>query len=272
MRLTLLISIVCLLQTILKAQQGHYTLGARSAGFASASVAIEDEWAIFNNPAGINKTESGTALFGYRSRFAVAAFNTMGAAYLQPIGPIHLGMNAFRFGDHLFSEQKIGMVVANRIGMVALGGAINYIQYNVEGLGTRDLAAFDFGGVVTFMEGLALGAFVSNLNQASVSKSEGEKLPTIMRLGLTYAPVSSVLINGEIEKDLDFDEVIKLGVEYNFYKQFYARTGFLTQPFQSSFGLGFRPRRYMIDYAFGHDPGLGSIHEFSVSYRLKMER
>lgn len=234
-----------------------------------ASISIEDVWAVFNNPAGINQVKSETALFSYRNRYSISQLSSIGAAYIQPLQFGHVGLNAFRFGDDLFSEQKAGIVFSDRMGIVALGGGVNYVQFNIEGLGSRGFLTLDFGGIVSFQDRFFIGAHISNINQGKVSKSEGEKLPTIMRIGFSYRPISGLLMNVEVEKDLDFDEILKLGIEYNFYKQFFARTGILTEPFQARFGLGFRPKKFLIDYAYGSDPRLGNIHEISVGYLFR---
>ena len=90
-----------------------------------------------------------------------------------------------------------------------------------------------------------------------------------MRAGFSYQPIDALLISLEIEKDLDFDERIGIGLEYRFYKQFYIRTGFQTDPFWASFGLGFRPGKIKVDYAYGTNSGLGDIHELSVAYSFQ---
>lgn len=256
-------------QSFLYGQGGKYGAGARSVGMATASVTLEDGWSVFNNPAGIGAVESPTALIGYQNRYGLSSLNSFSAAYVQPFNFGSGAITAWRFGDDLFSEQKLGLAFGDRIGIVALGGMVNYIQMRIEGLGTKGVVAVEFGGIVTFGENFSFGAHISNINQAKISDFENEKLPTVMKAGLSYRPFESLMINAEVEKDLDFEEVIKVGLEYNFYKQFYARTGFLTEPFQAHFGLGFKPNRFVIDYAFGNNSTLGDIHELSVAYAFQ---
>ena len=127
---------------------------------------------------------------------------------------------------------------------------------------------FNFGGIVNFSQQIVFGAFISNINQAKISKTENERVPTIMKTGISYRPVSVFVINVEIEKDLDFPEVVKAGIDYKFYKKLSLRMGFKSEPFSPAFGLGLDSKRIGTDYAFGHDPRLGAIHQLSVEYRL----
>ncbi len=270
--LVVLILFFCLTMHTVIGQNGNYNLGARSAALGEASISISDQWAIFNNVAGISEERSSSVLFTYQNRYNTSAFNAFGAALIKPLSFGVTGMSAYRFGDDLFSEQKLSLSFADKIGIVSLGSSINYVQYKIETAGSRGLLSFDFGGIVSFGDQLYFGAYISNINQAKVSNFENENLPTIMKAGITYNPIQTLMINVEIEKDLDFEEQFKTGIEYKFYKEFYARTGFHTQPFHSSFGLGFRPKKILVDYAFSNNSSTGDIHELSVVYLIGMKR
>lgn len=254
---------------LLFGQNGSEIHGAGSMAIGDASIAIDNTWSIFNNPAGLYSTESSTLLFTHQRKYGIGALSTSGVAFLQPFKTGAFGVGVSRFGDHLYNEQKLKLSFGNKMGMVALGGSINYYQVNIEGYGNRRVAYFDFGGIVNFSEELVFGAFISNINQGRISRTENERIPTIMKTGISYRPVPAFMINMEIEKDLDFPEVFKAGIDYNFYKQFSLRMGFKSEPFSAAFGLGMDSKRIGTDYAFGHDPILGAIHELSVEYRLK---
>lgn len=250
-------------------QGGKYDLGARSAGLATASVTISDSWSMFNNIAGITEVDGPTSALSYQNRFSVSALNTMGAAFIQPTSFGHLGISLFRFGDELFNEQKIGFAFADEIGIVSLGFGVNYLQINIEGVGRRAILPIEFGGIATLHEKFVIGAHITNINQAKVSRTNNERLPTIMKMGLSYRPLSNLMMNVELEKDLDFEEVFKAAFEYNFVKQFYARTGFRTAPFIATFGLGFDSSKFLVDYAYSNDSRIGDIHELSVVYQFR---
>ncbi|MEM7297940.1 MAG: hypothetical protein AAF391_06705, partial [Bacteroidota bacterium] len=93
--------------------------------------------------------------------------------------------------------------------------------------------------------------------------------PPVMKGGFSYRPTEELMLNVEVEKDLDFDEVFKAGLEYQIIKKVFIRTGISTEPFLSAFGVGFHPKNLKFDYAFSNDSRLGNVHELSVSYSLK---
>ena len=114
------------------------------------TVSISDPWAVFINSAGIADVNSGMAMFSYQNKYATAGLNTFGAAYIQPLSFGTGGLSVYRFGDDLFNEQKVGLSFADKIGIVSLGSTLNYIQYQIEGLGSKGLFSIDFGGLVSF--------------------------------------------------------------------------------------------------------------------------
>ena len=76
------------------------------------------------------------------------------------------------------------------------------------------------------------------------------------------------MLNAEVEKDLDFDAYFRFGLEYEIIEKVKFRTGLVTEPFESAFGLGFAPSAFDVDYAFRNNPDLGDIHELSIAYRF----
>ena len=87
-----------------------------------------------------------------------------------------------------------------------------------------------------------------------------------MRAGLSFDVTEDFLLVLETEKDLDFPEVYKAGLEYRVIDNVWVRTGLRTEPFKGAFGVGFKPRNYQVDYAFSNDVNLGAIHEVSCSF------
>lgn len=252
-----------------KAQNGQYTLGARAGGVANTSVTLADAWSLFNNVGALTGIEQSTIMATYQNRYRIAAFNTFGAGYVKPMLNGVAGISVFRFGDDLFNEQKLGLSFSNKFGVVSLGATINYLQINMEGLGTKGILIGDFGGLATITDQLVFGAHISNINQAQLSSFTGEKIPTIMRAGLSYRPIKGLMLNTEVEKNLDFDALFKIGLEYKIMDMITVRTGIITEPFESAYGIGFTPGKIIVDYAYRSNPDIGDIHELSVSYKIK---
>lgn len=248
------------------AQDGKFNLGARSAGLGGASLTIRDEYGLFNNIAGISGISNPTAFAGFQDRYGVSEFQVIGGGALYPFSFGTTGIGFYKFGDENFSQQKIHLAVGNKIQMVSLGLGIDLVQYDIATIGTQQVIAIQFGGIAEITPQLLFGAHIFNLNQAELDNETGDRVPTIMKGGLSYLPTDELMLNLEVEKDLDFDEVVKFGIEYEVIDRVFLRTGISTDPFINAFGVGFHPKSFKFDYAFSRDANLGNIHELSISF------
>jgi hypothetical protein len=268
MRVFLLI-LLLLCSGLLIAQNGKYGLGARNAALGGATTAIGDQWAVFNNPGALGLVEDAFAFTTYQNRYNLASFKTVGAGYVQPLKAGTAGIGFYSFGDEFFSEQRVNVAFGHKLDRVSLGASADYLQYNIATVGSRGIFVFEFGGVAELTKTLSFGAHIFNVNQARLVQETDEFLPTVMKAGLLYKPTDELILHVETEKDLDFKEVFRAGIEYRIIEKVFLRTGFSTQPFNGAGGVGFHPRNWQFDYAFSNDTNLGSIHEISVSYLMR---
>ena len=256
-----------LIVTCLYAQNGDFRLGARSAGIGGASTTITDGWSIFNNVGAMGALDYSTGLLSYQNRYDVSAFQVVGGGYVHHTDLVNAGISFFRFGDNLFNQQKMTLAVSNTFDMVSLGLGASVVQYSIETLGNQQAIVLEFGGLAALTEQLTLGAHAYNITQARLS--DEETLPTVLKAGLAYTPIDALLISAEVQKDLDFDAIMKIGLEYEIIEKVWVRTGFSTEPFKSAFGAGWQWKAFQIDYAFSDQTDLGAIHELSLTYLIK---
>ncbi|MCP4457824.1 MAG: hypothetical protein GY816_07345 [Cytophagales bacterium] len=249
-------------------QNGKYPMGARNAGIGGASIVLQDHWSLFNNIGALALSNSNVAFVSYQNRFNISEFQVVGAGYVHVFEKVVSGVGFYRFGDDLFNEQRVNLAIGHKLDHVSLGLSIDYLQYSITTVGSKGALLFEFGGVAEITDKIQFGAHIFNVNQAKLSTEEQLKLPTVMKAGVSFKPSEQLMINIETEKDLDFDEVFRLGLEYQIVEKIYLRTGFGTEPFNSAFGVGFYPKQVQFDYSFSNDTNLGSLHEMSVSYLL----
>lgn len=248
------------------AQNGDYGMGARSAAIGGASVTIGDEWSLFNNIGGLANFEEKSIFTSFKNKYGISEFTSLALGGTYPMLGGTAGLGMFRFGDDLYNEQRVNLGFSNQLGIVSLGLNISYYQLNIEGAGSRKAMMIDFGGRAQLTEQLYFGAHVSNLNQAKLSTVTDERIPTVMKTGLSYRPSQDLMLNAEVEKVVDEDATFKLGLEYEIIENLRLRTGFRTKPFESTFGLGFYPGKFKADYSYNNNPDLGGIHEISLGY------
>ncbi len=248
----------------------HVPVGARAAALANASVCLSDVWSLHNNVGGIARLEKPEIGAFAENRFSMKAFTSVALMGAMKIGKSGgAGVELYRFGDELYNEQRIGLGYSHQIGPVSLGLKADLLQVHVEEFGTKRVMAFSFGGQSELVPNLLVGAHVYNLNQAKLAEFEDERVPTVMKAGISYRPGKKVMLNLETEKDIEMDADFKAGLEYQVIEKLALRTGFSTLLQTASFGVGFMAKSFQIDYGLSTHNRLGFSNHVSVSYKFE---
>jgi hypothetical protein len=249
------------------AQSSYPLIGSRAAGVGYATSCLTDGWAIFNNPAGLAELKSFETGFSYEAVPGFSPFNRMSAFIALPVKVGVINAGVFRFGDDLYNEQMVNIGYSNKFGLASLGARFQYIQYHIEGFGQKSVLSFSFGGIAELTPWLKFGAYIINLSQPEIS--ENEKLPTFLIAGICVNASEKVIALIEIEKDLEYNAKLKVGIEYELHRKFAARTGINVNPQTAFFGFGFKPGKLKLDYAYSYLPSIVSRHQVSIGYILK---
>lgn len=244
-------------------------MGARSMAMANASSCLSDEWSIFNNIGGLSEVSELRAAFSLDMHPRIQAFNRKAFIFALPVKAGVAGIGAFRFGDDIYNEQIFSAGFSNQFGIASLGIKGNYIQYQAEGFGSRGVFTVSFGGIAKLTPNFSVGAYITNINQPSISIDKEEILPTLVTMGISINPSENFFLTSEIEKDLEREIIFKSALEYRFHKKFFFRTGFNLQPDAAFVGFGFKPRKIAVDYSTRYNPVLGFSHQATVAFQLK---
>lgn len=240
--------------------------GGRSMGMGNSNVTIGDVWSLFNNIGGLSKIDFSQATFSYDHRLGIDELTTLAAGAAIKGKNKAFGLGISSFGSEYFSQNQIGIGFSNQLGIASLGIKVNYLQTSIEGFGRGAAAVIEFGGVAELTPELFFGAHVYNITRAKFGKNSDDRLPTTVKAGISYRPSSKLMVNMEAEKDILLDPLLKMGLEYNLLERVWARVGMNTNPGKFFFGIGFRPKRFHIDYALTQHPSLGNTHHFSFNY------
>lgn len=258
--------------SVASAQDGHYELGGRNNALGGASVTLDDHWAISNNVGALGSLHETTAFLDYRDQYGISGFRVIGGGFVHSTNLATIGAKYFKFGDDLFSQQLVGLTLANRFQKVSLGLGIDLVQIAAENLQTQRTIIMEFGGRVEISRKLFFGAYLSNLKNT-------DENPTVMKAGLSFLPLETLQFNLEVEKQLNSAEKCKAGMEYQVLKLLFLRTGINVQKalinstsVRSSFGFGVHQGPFQIDYAFIGGNELGVIHDVSLSYQPRIRK
>lgn len=250
------------------AQSSSTLIGPRAHGMGYTSACLTDEWSLFNNVAGLGKIKKFTGSCAYDVNAIFKPFSKAAATVSVP-GSIAYAAGFFRFGNSQYQEQLVSAGVGSALGITSLGLKVNYIRYSVQGFGDTSVITIGFGGITELTPRLSVGACISNVNQAFLSRSDKERIPTIMTAGLLYKISALLIVAAEIEKDIDYPPIIKAGMEYIAHRKFSFRTGFNMHPEAAFFGFGYKLRKFQADYSMQYSLILGMHHQAGITYQFK---
>ncbi|MTI30751.1 hypothetical protein [Xanthovirga aplysinae] len=241
-------------------------LGARLTGLGKSGSSIFDAEAINFNVGGISQINHLIILATYQNQYLLPEFNTFSAAILGPVKKGVAAISLKRFGDHYYSKNKINLTFAHEIRNVSLGLQTQLIiNQNLERK-NEHLLLLKFGGIIKLSSNLNFGAYIHNFLAPFFNQSQQEDI--ILSTGITYTPTPPLLLTVEVSKNMELKEDFRLGLEYNFYRKLYARTGISSAPYKNYFGLGFNHPRIVLNYALIAQDEVGYSQQLSVSYLL----
>ena len=231
-----------------------------------ASTTVRDVWAVQNNIAGISKIKNTEAAVYYQNRFGMADLNYVSLATVKPIKSGAIGVSLDRFGNSNLNEQRLGLGYALNVDKISFGGKVNLLQLSLKDLGTKTVAAIEFGAIARLTNELVFAANIYNFNKARMADYNDERFSTVMKAGLSYQPFKKLFVNLETEKNNEYNADVKFGVDYMISDKVWVRSGFSTLSRIANFGAGFQTSSFNIDYAISSHTVLGISNHLSISY------
>ncbi|MBK8351824.1 MAG: hypothetical protein IPL21_09010 [Saprospirales bacterium] len=76
---------------------------------------------------------------------------------------------------------------------ISIGMQLDYINATIQGYGARNLVTFELGIFTRPIPELSIALHVYNPAKIVIDKATGEKLPTVLRAGVTYEAIKRFL-------------------------------------------------------------------------------
>jgi len=228
-----------------------------------------DVWAVHNNIGALGWLKQSGVGVSFENRYNLLALNQIafaGAAVSQKYGVFGLGIS--RFGSSLFNQSRAGLGWSKSFGIASIGLEGQWYQVAASEFPTQHYFILNFGGLAQLTSKIHFAASIQNLTQTKASTIIDERIPTIVRAGISFTPNQRVKLITEIQKDLDQKSIVKAGIEYEVIKKVWVRTGFSSQIEQVSGGLGCQWRNLTFDYAVANHPQLGWTNSFGINLLL----
>lgn len=264
------IQIACILYLLpvlpVSGQQGHYSLGARSGALAGANITLNDGFSFFNNPALLANTSSQLAA-GYQNRFGWEGLQAAGVMYAQKLSMLGVGAGFYRFGDALYHEQYAAVAAGYRQGIASVGLKVGWLQYGIQGFGTRHLPYLEIGSWVQIGNQWQLGGLLTNATFTRFHPSGELRVPIHLRLGASFQAAKKLLFFLQIQQALSSATEIIVASEYQLFSKAVLRMGL--RPLQRLFsgGIGYSYKGWKWDYALVSHYPQGFDHQLSVTYQ-----
>ena len=246
-------------------------VGSRTAALGRCSVALSDFWSIHNNPAGVALWKDFSAGIAYENRFLMKELGYKNAAVVLPINIGSFGLSVSQFGYDKYNENKIGIAYARSFGPhLRMGIQLDYLLFKFTGDYTRrSTATFELGIQSNITDDLCVGVYLFNSIKVKIKSLNNERVPIIMRLGLSYNLTKDFIATCELEEDFEKNYQAGLGLEYKAVKNFFIRTGIRTYPNVYCLGIGYSYRWITLDVAAEIHQILGVSFQSSLIFRIK---
>lgn len=257
-----------LLLIICGSSYGQGILGARPVSMGQAATALPGTgWALFTNPAMMDAERRSVSFFGIRY-YGFSQITDMAAAANYPTKWGVMGAGAHRYGDDLFSENRIRLAYKNELRNFHYGAVLNYNHVSIGGgYGSAGALGVDVGIAAVLFKNLWIGAQATNVNQPSYGSID-EPLPRVLSIGFSYELSDIALITSDLFKDVRFPISYRGGLEVTIFENFVGRAGITTEPVTFSGGFGYTGSFWKINVVAQNHIDLGISPGLDLSIAL----
>ena len=246
-------------------------VGSKTNSIGNCSVALSEFWSCHNNPAGFADYNNIAVGLSYENRFLLKelAYKNIGVIIPFNIGVI--GITASQFGYNHYNENLIGLGLSRSFGPnLKIGLKLDYIflKHSID-YAKIQTVTFELGIQYHINKSLCLGAYIFNPINVKLKTFNKERIPIIMRIGLSYFVKEDFLITAEIEENFENNFSYRFGLEYEIYKKLFVRSGFQLKPEIFTFGFGYDYNWFTIDISAHMNQVLGASLSCSFIYKIK---
>ncbi len=165
-----------------------------------------------------------------------------------------------------------------------LGGTLKVFSESIDSQASFGLA-LDLGFLYELpWQAIMLGVMVQNLGPATKVEAEAFRLPLNFKVGLSYHPLSNLMVTMDYNQLLEQEAKLGLGAEYIYEDLLALRAGYQYQgridqaELYSNYGtpglagltagIGVKVMDFQLDYAYVPYGFLGTTHRLTLSYAL----
>lgn len=268
MRGRIIFCFILLLSNFAIAAGDHTVIGGRAAALGYTSITQSDEWSVFNNQAGLAWCKTYSAGIYFENRFLLKDLSLKALGVTIPAGKGAFGISLRQFGFSLYSEMNAGIAYGMRLTKrFSTGIQVDYLRLHIaDGFKDNSVFSCEIGLQYHATDHFWIGLHVANPVPVKLSAVTNERLPALMRFGVSWRITAGLQSDLEVEKDLVHKPVLKAGFEYRPAKSCVIRMGLLTNPATFTFGFGLESGHFTFDLASSYHFVLGYSPQASLTY------
>ncbi len=247
------------------------TLGARQLSLGDTSVAINNEWSIINNPAGLASCRDMSLALYYENRFMLKETALKNAVGVAPFNFGTFAISAQQYGFSDYNENRLVFAFARSFGPnIRIGLSLDYLSFKFSGDYTKTYGVtFGLGAQTNLSDKLTVGAYIFNPLQIKLKTPTESQVPAVMKIGAKYEACKEISVYAELRHETDVGLKVESGIEYQLLETLFLRAGASSNPAVFSFGLGYSFSRFTFDIAAQTHSDLGWSMQGNIIIKIK---
>lgn len=248
--------------------------GSKQISLSHSDIALaSDAYALFNNPAGLaqqNWREIG--IYYSPSPFGINKLANGSVVYHEPTRFGSVAIAYTNYGFELYKENNLFVSYSKMLFKNFFAGVtISYKNISIKNYGSDNSFTFLIGGLTYLTNKLRIGFVVDNITRASFGNKDNQ-IPMAFGFGMSYSLIPELSINAALQKEIDFNSSIRIGIDYQIIKYLNLRIGAMNEPSSFSAGIGINYSIFEIDYAIFNHQDLGFTHQIGVTLQFGTDK
>ena len=215
--------------------------GTGAAAYSSKQV---DALSMTGNPAALAETHTMSAAIYMERRFLMKELSGYSFAAGIPTPKGHFGIAGYYHGDIAYSESKIGLAYARRIGSrINVAAQFNYYGNRVAGYGNTKAIGTELGIIYHLTDQLNAGIHIDH--PAAIVNNE-ERLVKLYSFGCGYETSNKFFTAIEFIKEEDQPPAINVSIQYRFIDNCMASAGISSLTSSAWMGARFYWKKFQV--------------------------
>ena len=253
---------------------GQIHPGAKQIALSHSDIALaSDAYALFNNPAGLAQQDwREISIYYSPSPFGINKLANGSAVYHEPTKFGSFAIAYTNYGFELYKENVFFVSYSNMLFKDFFWGVtLSYKNVSIKNYGNDGTFIFLVGGLTYLTKQLRMGFAIDNITHTSIGNDDNQ-IPMIFNFGMSYNLIHNLSINAALQKEIDMNSSIRIGIDYQIIKYLNLRFGAMNEPSSFSAGVGINYSIFEIDYALFSHQDLGFTHQIGVTLMFGKEK